>query len=142
VVYEAPRLYSRSFYDQVERDGAINSRWAFESQTGRLFASENTFTHGRAFETLDDARAYIDSQRAAAGDPTSPVTNRAYRPRVDERLDLSGPQYLESSDGQLYRYLDGGPGRAGTLEVIDPSEVPPSVGIDQMLFIFRQELLS
>jgi hypothetical protein len=70
------------------------------------------------------------------------VTNRAYRPRVDERLDLSGPQYLESSDGQLYRYLDGGPGRAGTLEVIDPSEVPPSVGIDQMLFIFRQELLS
>ncbi len=142
VVYDAPRLYSRSFYDQVERDGAINARWAFESQSGRLYASDNTFTRARAFESLDDARAYIDSQRAAAGDPASAVTNRAYRPRVDERPDLSGPQYLESSDGQVYRYLDAGPGRAGTLEVIDPSEVPPSVGIDQVLFIFRQELLS
>jgi RHS repeat-associated protein len=146
-VRKAPRLYSRSFYDQPAMTGGNGPvEWAFESQTGRLLGDRAYI--GAPFETLGDALAYIDERRGLTG-ATPPSGGTPYGA---SRIDLfwtdtpeplrsikRGPQYLEGDNGSMYRY-----GADRTLVPVAPSDIPYRVGIDAMtpLFIFREDLSS
>ena len=78
---------------------------------------------GAAFTTMGDAIRWLDYARKLPPD---------YAP-----LDPSVPQYLEGADGSTFRY-----NADRSIDTIDPSDVPPSVGLDQYLYIFRDMLTS
>ena len=144
-VIAAPRVYSRSFYDQPAMKTGEGVRWAFESQTGRLFGSGAYI--GAPFETLGDALDYIDRGRSPTGAPSSDSLYGveridawwATRVQAPFEQQKSEPQYLEGTRGTIYRY-----GNSGTLDPVAPSEVPPGVGIDALhpMFIFNEDLSS
>ncbi len=119
-LYEAPRLYSKSYPD---KDGSspLDPDFAFESSTGRLFGKNAD--RGVAFTTMGDAIRWVDYTRKLPPD---------YGP-----LDPNVPQYLEGADGSTFRY-----NADRSIDVIAPSDVPDSVGLDQYLYIFRDMLSS
>ncbi len=147
-VLTAPRLYSRSFYDQpaMSSGGTDEARWAFKSKAGRLYGSGAYL--GAPFESLADALAYIDERRGASGagaaSTAAPYGARTVdlfwtdTPESEQGRKLA-PQYLEGDGPSTYRY-----GSDGVLTPISPSEIPNGVGIDALapLFIFREDLSS
>ncbi len=144
-VLKAPRLYSRTFYDQPSMSGGEGDiAWAFESQTGRLFGTGAY--RGAPFENLGDALRFIDQGRSQAG-AGSPSGRGPYASEKSIWVDTPeqlrslklAPQYLESDKGTTYRY-----GLDGILVPVAPSELPGTLGYHTItpLFIFREDLSS
>ena len=138
----APRVFSRSFYDQPAMASGGRPDWAFESRTSRLYGDRAYM--GAVFEDLADALAYIDAGRSGTGASPAYGTARIdpwwsspLSPSYEARK--SDPQILEGNRGSIYRY-----DRDRTLTPIDPADVPDDVGIDVLhpMFIFREDLSS
>jgi RHS repeat-associated protein len=124
--FQAPRLYSRSF-EQERAQNAWDPRYAFESKTGRLFG-EGAYA-SVPFWTMGDAIAHIDTLRSRGVGTVVAPPYAEHDPRE--------PQYLEGNDGSTFRYNSD-----GSIDAIEPAEIPGSVGIDQNLYIFLEALTS
>ncbi|MEZ4361599.1 MAG: FG-GAP-like repeat-containing protein [Kofleriaceae bacterium] len=136
--YQSTRVFSTKFYEEDRRAterGERTPAWAFESQTGRVFASVNADV-GKAFETLDDAISFADqSVSDAVG---APRITPDYNDRGGPYFPQASPFYIEGVGGALYRYTPGAPGTRGALEPIKPSDVPSYVGgLNDALLIFN-----
>ncbi|MFN0246994.1 MAG: FG-GAP-like repeat-containing protein [Kofleriaceae bacterium] len=132
-VAEAPRLFSKEFYEQpgvkagTEPEPGTGIRWGFKSSTGRIYGDRDAYS-GEAFETMDEAIDYADESREGTF-PDAPYDSRGI-------LRFNGdfnPAYLESDTGSTLRYnVDQ------TIDVIRPQDVPA----DATLLIFREALTS
>ena len=124
--FEAPRLFSKEFEAERARN-PYDPAYAFKSQTGRLYG-DNAYA-SVPFWTMGDALSHIDAMRERGVGYVVNSPNAEHDPRQ--------PQYLESNDGAIYRYNGD-----GTIDAIEPRDVPPGVGIDQNLYIFLEAMTS